>query len=169
MSAVPRSTSRSRSRSIDPRSTSIIPTEKSHRGRSKKTPGGAGTHTGHTRDTRAHTGTRITHRRTSQPSKPNDTPGHPHATTRDGRNRGRLNTSTAASAQEQPQARSRPLPAADSEEAAPSEPDPASTRSQSASPRRERGGLLSSLGGYFVIRIRILMYPACVSCRIHES
>ena len=26
----------------------------------KKTPGGAGTHTGHTRDTRAHTGTRIT-------------------------------------------------------------------------------------------------------------
>ena len=26
----------------------------------KKTPGGAGTHTGHTRDTRAHNGTRIT-------------------------------------------------------------------------------------------------------------
>ena len=34
---------------------------------------------------------------------------------------------------QQPQARSRPLPAAESEEAAPSEPDPASTRSQSAS------------------------------------
>ena len=40
----------------------------------------------------------------------------------------------------QPQARSRPLPAADSEEAAPSEPDPASTRSQSASPRLLESG-----------------------------
>ena len=41
---------------------------------------------------------------------------------------------------QQPQARSRPLPAAESEEAAPSEPDPASTRSQSASPRLLEGG-----------------------------
>ena len=39
---------------------------------------------GHTRDTRAHG----SHRRTSQPSKPNDTPARP----RDGRNRGRLNS-----------------------------------------------------------------------------
>ena len=36
--------------------------------------------------------------------------------------------------------RAEPLPAADSEEAAPSEPDPASTRSQSASPRLLEGG-----------------------------
>ena len=36
----------------------------------KKTPGGAGTHTGHTWDTRAHKGTRITQRRTSH-SHPN--------------------------------------------------------------------------------------------------
>ena len=47
----------------------------------KKTPGGAGTHTGHTRDTRAHTGTRITQR--DEPhNQPNptsyDTPSEPH-------------------------------------------------------------------------------------------
>ena len=47
----------------------------------KKTPGGAGTHSGHKAHTRTHGG----HRRTSQPSKPNDTPARP----RDSRNRGR--------------------------------------------------------------------------------
>jgi len=41
---------------------------------------------------------------------------------------------------QEPQARSRPPPAADSEEAIPSELDPASTRSQSASPRLLEGG-----------------------------
>ena len=49
----------------------------------EKTQGGAGTHTGYT-SAHADTGS---HRRTSQPSKPNDTPARP----RDGRNRGRLN------------------------------------------------------------------------------
>jgi hypothetical protein len=41
----------------------------------EKTPGGAGTHTGHTRDTRAGGRTRAhgSHRRTSQPSKPTNT------------------------------------------------------------------------------------------------
>jgi hypothetical protein len=73
----------------------------------KKTPGGAGTHTGHiygkktpgepghtrdTRDTRAHARAHGSHRRISQPSKPNDTPARP----RDGRNRGRLNSRSAA-------------------------------------------------------------------------
>ena len=66
-------------------------------GTGKKTPGGAGTHTGHTRDTHGckklvQTGTRITQTNLttySQPSiKPNDTPARP----RDGRNRGRLNS-----------------------------------------------------------------------------
>ena len=50
----------------------------------KKTPGGAGTHTGHARDTRR-TRAHGTHRQISQPSNPNDTPARP----RDGRNRGR--------------------------------------------------------------------------------
>ena len=78
----------------------------------KKTPGGAGTHTGHTRDTRVHTGTRITqtnlttiqtHRATTHPHDLHTRRPKPRPT-------------------QQPQARSRPLPAADSEEAAPSEP-----------------------------------------------
>ena len=89
---------------------------------------------GHTRDTHGtHGRTRAhgSHRRTSQPSKPNDTPARP----RDGRNRGRLNSRSRPRG-----GRSRPLPAADLEEAAPSEPDPASTRSQSASPRLLEGG-----------------------------
>ena len=57
----------------------------------KKTPGGAGTHTGHTRDTQAHKGTRAhgSHRQTSQPSKPSNTQP---ARLRDGRNRGQLNS-----------------------------------------------------------------------------
>jgi hypothetical protein len=42
--------------------------------------------------------------------------------------------------QERPQARSRPLPAVDSEEAAPNEPDPAASRSQSTSPCLLEGG-----------------------------
>ena len=48
-------------------------------------------------------------------------------------------TAADSTAAEQPQARSRPLPAVDSEEAAPSEPDPAASRSQSASPRLLEG------------------------------
>ena len=82
---------------------------------------------GHTRDTHGTRGRTKAHgprRRTSQPSKPTNNT-HP-ARQRDDRSRGPT---------QQPQARSRPLPAADSEEATPSEPDPASTRSQSASPR----------------------------------
>ena len=72
----------------------------------KKTPGGAGTHTGHTRVTRAHTGTpHIQCRRTSQPSKPNDT-RHTRTTTR----------RPKPWPSQQPQARSRPLPAADTED-----------------------------------------------------
>ena len=52
-------------------------------------------------------------------------------------NRGRLNS-------RRPRAE-RPLPAVDSEEAAPSEPDPASTRSQSASPRLLKGSRRNGL------------------------
>ena len=98
----------------------------------KKTPGGAGTHTGHTS---AHADIRRTQTNllTSQASKPNDTPARP----RDSRNPKPRPTQQQP---EQPQARSRPLPTADSEEAAPSEPDPASTRPQSASPRLLEGG-----------------------------
>jgi hypothetical protein len=69
------------------------------------------------------------HRRTSQPSKPTNNT-HP-ARPRDERGRGPT---------QEPQAQSRPPPAADSEEATPSEPDPASTRSQSASPRLLESG-----------------------------
>ena len=108
-------------------------------------------HTRDTRDTRAHAGTRITrtnlttihpnpsghkparkphgsHGRTSQPS------------TQTQRHKPARKPRPTQQPQEQPQARSRPLPAADSEEAAPGEPDPASTRSQSASPRLLEGG-----------------------------
>ena len=85
------------------------------------TTGGAGTHTGHARDTRAHKGTRITQTNLTTIQ----TQRHTRTTTRPAQH---------------PQARSRPLPAADSEEAAPSEPDPAFTRSQSASPRLLEGG-----------------------------
>ena len=91
----------------------------------KKTSGGARTHTVHT-GALGHTD------HTDEPHKhPNPTTHpHDHATAETAAD------STAAA----PQARSRPLPAADSEEAAPSEPDPASTRSQSASPRLLEGG-----------------------------
>ena len=53
-------------------------------GTGKKTPGGAGTHTGHTRDTRAHAGTRIT--------RTNLTTIHPKPTTHPHENRDRLNS-----------------------------------------------------------------------------
>ena len=86
----------------------------------KKTPGGAGTHTGHT-GARGHTD--HTDEPHNHPPKPKDT--NPHE------NRDRLNSRKNS---RKPGERSRPLPAADSEEAAPGEPDPASTRSQSASP-----------------------------------
>ena len=112
-------------------------------GTGKKTPGGAGTRDTH--GTHGRTRAHGSHRRTSQPSKPNDTP-HPHvARPRDGRNRlnrGRLPWPT----QEQPQARSRPLPAADSEEAAPSKPDPNPTLpppAPRAPPRRPALGACS--------------------------
>jgi len=93
--------------------------------------------TGGSRDTQDTHGTRGRtkaygpHRRTSQPSKP--TNNTQPARQRDDRSRGRLTI-------EPLQARSRPLPAADSEEATPSEPDPASNRSQSASPRLLESG-----------------------------
>ena len=88
----------------------------------KKDTGGAGTHTGHTS---AHADTRITQTNLTTIQ----TQRHTRTTTR------RPKPQPTQQPQEQPHARSRPLPAADSEEAAPSEPDPASTRSQSASPR----------------------------------
>ena len=67
-----------------------------HRGEPghKKTPGGAGTHTGHTGDEETgHTGARRGHtdhtdEPHNEPPKPNDTPTRP----RDGRNRDRLNS-----------------------------------------------------------------------------
>ena len=78
----------------------------------KKTPGGAGTHTGHTGHTGARGHTDHTDEPHNHPLKSNDTPARKPRPTQQ--------------PQEQPQARSRPLPAADSEEAAPGEPDPAS-------------------------------------------
>ena len=90
----------------------------------KKTPGGAGTLT---RDTQAHTRTHGSHRRTSQPSKPNDTPARP----RDGRNRGQLNSRKNS---RRPGADRSPRPTQKRPPPACSEPDPASTRSQSAPP-----------------------------------
>ena len=72
-------------------------------------------HTGHT----AHAGKRITRTNltTIHPNPKKDTnPAH--------ENRDRLKPRPTQQPQEQPQARSRPLPAADSEEAAPGEPDP---------------------------------------------
>ena len=88
---------------------------------------------GHTGDTRAHTGTWITQTNLTTIQT------HQHTrTTRDDRIRGRLNGRSAQPAAQVP--RSRTLPAADSEEAAPSESDPAASRSQSASPRLLEGG-----------------------------
>ena len=85
----------------------------------KKTPGGAGTHTGHTS---AHADTDHTDEPHNHPNP--TTHPHDHATAETAADSTAARTAAGA--------RSRPLPAADSEEAAPSEPDPASTRSQSA-------------------------------------
>ena len=82
-------------------------------------------HTGHTGHTGARGHTDHTDEPHNHPPKANDTPARKPRPTQQ--------------PQEQLQARSRPLPAADSEEAALSEPDPASTRSQSASPRLLEG------------------------------
>jgi len=84
-----------------------------------------GTHTGHAGAQRHTDHTDEPHK--SQPSKPTNNTQVPARRTSARRPK--------PWPTQQPQARSRPLPAADSEEAAPSEPDPASTRSQSASPR----------------------------------
>ena len=85
-------------------------------GTGKKTPG----EPGHTRDTspldtRAHTGTRITQTNLTTIQ----THQHTRTTSR------RPNPRPARGPAQQPQPRCRTLPAADSEEAAPSEPDPA--------------------------------------------
>ena len=77
---------------------------------------GAGTHKGHT----GHTDTRIT--QTNLTTIPTHKP------------RSRTRAAQRESP-EPPNPRSRPSPAADSEETAPGEPDPAASRSQSASPR----------------------------------
>ena len=87
---------------------------------------------GHTRDTRDTRDTR-THKGTQTNLTTNQT--HQQQTPRTSARRPKPRPT-----QVQPQARSRPLPAADSEEAAPSKPDPASARSQSASPRLLKGG-----------------------------
>ena len=101
-------------------------------GTGKKTPGGAGTHTGRTQDTRAHKGTRVTptNLTTIQPSKSTNTQV---PSTRTSARRPTL--TSARRPTQQPRSRSRPLPAVDSEETAPSEPDPAASRSQSTCPR----------------------------------
>ena len=94
---------------------------------------------GHTRDTRAHTGTRITQTDLTAIQ----TQRHPRTTTRRPKPR----------PAQHPQARSRPLPAADSEEAAPSEPErtrpclhPPAPRAPLASRpvRRENGHVVKS-------------------------
>ena len=102
----------------------------------KKTPGGApGKHTGHAR---AHTSTWKTQTNlTTEPSKPANTPAQP----RDDRIPESAAGSTAAAPE--PNKRS-PRPtqkwSLNPEEAAPSEPDPAASRSESASPRLLEGG-----------------------------
>ena len=91
-------------------------------GGSRDTHGTHGTHG----STRAHG----SHGRTSQP--PTQTQRHSPARTTTRRPKPR----PTQQPQEQPQGRSRPLPVADSEEAAPSEPDPASTRCLHPLPER---------------------------------
>jgi len=82
-------------------------------------------HTRDTRDTRTHKGTQtnLTTNQTHQQQTPRTSARRPKPRPT-----------------QQPQARSQPLPAADSEEAAPSKPDPASAISQCASPRLLKGG-----------------------------
>ena len=121
-------------------STKWAPTYNSYRGEPVQTPGEPGhtrgcrvcrvnVHTGHTRDTRAHTGTPIT--------KTNLTTITTRTTARRPRNRGRLN-SRSPGADRSSVASPRPTQISD-QEAAPSEPDPAATRSQSASPIKAVG------------------------------
>jgi len=116
------------------------PTYNSYRGEPVQTPGEPGhtrgcrvcrvnVHTGHTRDTRAHTGTPIT--------KTNLTTITTRTTARRPRNSGRLN-SRSPGADRSSVASPRPTQISD-QEAAPSEPDPAATRSQSASPIKAVG------------------------------
>jgi hypothetical protein len=122
----------------------------------KNTPGGAGTHTGHTRDTRTHKGTRTaqTNLTTIQTHEQGTTflpvpvkrhrgePGHTRTRDKHGTHGQPTLTAipthqrTRATARrpnprptQRPQPRSRPLLAADSEEAAPCEPGPAASRS----------------------------------------
>ena len=93
------------------------------------------------RDTQVtHTGYTGAHGHTDHTGEPHNHPNppkHPHD---------RATTESAADSTRRaqhphlPQPRSRTLPAADSEEAAPSEPGPAASRSQSASPRLLEGG-----------------------------
>jgi hypothetical protein len=101
----------------------------------KKTPGGAGTHTGHA-DTQRHTD------RTDEPhNHPNPPTTHnPHVSATTDKLRPLAAADSRAAGPEST------APAADSEEATPSEPDPASTRSQSASPRLLEGGRRNSTG-----------------------
>ena len=84
----------------------------SHARFGKKTAGGAGTHTGHTRDTRAHKGTRITQTnlKTIQTHLEHTNPYCTWLV----QGLVRVTTEGAAAARptQQPQARSRPLPAA---------------------------------------------------------
>jgi hypothetical protein len=108
---------------------------RSHTSQSDKRWGSAGEprHNGTQGDTRAHG----SHRRTSQPSQPNNPPNGPMLTPKCTRTTARRPNPWPT---QQPLPRSRPLPAADSEEAAPCKPDPAATRCQSASPRLLKGG-----------------------------
>ncbi len=133
-------------------------------GTGKKTPGGAGTHTGHTGHADAQRHTDESH---NQPNPP--TTHTPRTSARQPKPR----------RTQQPQARSRPLPAADSEEATPSEPDPASARSQSASPRLLEGGRRNEgacgrrvtagtrngtvLGVFFTVNREDMRDPGCVT------
>jgi len=80
-------------------------------------------HTRDTRNTRTHKGTQTTQ------TKLTTIETHQQHTPRTSARRPKPRPT------QQPQARGRPLPAADSEEAAPSEPDPASTRCPRAPPR----------------------------------
>ena len=130
---------------------------KRHRGRE---PGPstdlAGTHTGHTG---AHEHTEDTDEPHNHPCPPT----HPHD---------RATTDSAAGStalSPQPQPRSRTLPAADSEEAAPSEPDPAASRSESASPRLLEGGRRNESTDTVTARAGLVPVPCERSFHIAKS
>ena len=118
---------RTTTRRPKPRPTQQPVKSKRHRG-SRNT---HGTHTGHTG---AHGHTDHTDEPHNHPNPTTHPPLDTRTTTR------RPKPQPTQQPHEQRQAQSRQLPAADSEEAAPSEPDPASTRSQSASPRLLESG-----------------------------